>query len=370
MKICFLVGTLARGGAEKQLVFMLRALRETAVETKVLCLTRGEFYEHEIKNLGIEVEFVGAAGNQLRRLGTIIKVLRRARADIVQSAHFYTNLYAAIAGKILRIKSIGAVRSDLNYEIESHKLTGKWQINLPDLLIVNSQIGGERLRERGIAPAKIAFVRNVVETAADAKAPNSLINILFAGRLDANKRPAMFLRLAARLAKELPDARLRFAIAGDGVLRESLEKTAAELKLAPGRLKFLGACEAMGEIYNSADILVATSRREGTPNVVLEALANGLAVAATDAGGTREILDENCGILVGTDDEENLFKAVRRLIENQALRQSFGANGRRYVIENHSLERLRNHLEKNYARLLGSATGVLTDGRIRRAKIV
>ena len=145
MKVCFVVGTLARGGAEKQLVFMLQALQKLGIESEVLCLTRGEPYEEEINDLGFQVRHVGASKNRLSRLANIVRALRESRPDIVQSSHFYTNLYAGAAGKLLRIPSIGAVRSDLIYEIQSHRVTGKLQVSLPDMLITNSDAAHRRL---------------------------------------------------------------------------------------------------------------------------------------------------------------------------------------------------------------------------------
>jgi glycosyltransferase involved in cell wall biosynthesis len=355
MKVCFIVGTLARGGAEKQLVLMLRALHRAGVATKILALTRGEFYEAEIIRGGTAVEYVGASGNQLLRLWKIVKILRRERPNIVQSSHFYTNLYAALAGKFLMIPSIGAVRSDLSYEMNSHRLTGAWQIALPDFLIVNSHFGHGRLLEHGIAPEKIEFVQNAceIETTRIVKetGKKSWLCLLFAGRLDENKRPDHFIKLAARLVKELPGIPLKFFVAGDGPLRARMEKFAAELGLLPGEMKFLGSCARMGEVYQAADILVSTSAREGTPNVVLEAMAHGLPVVATDAGGTAAILDENRGILVDNNDREDLFRATRDLILNPELRSRLGENGQRYVLKNHSLDALRNKLLKIYARL-------------------
>ncbi len=99
LKICFLAGTLGRGGAERQLVYMLSALKRAGVQTRVLCLTQGESFEDEIKRLGVPVEWVGASGSRLVRLRRIIRSLRREPAHVLQSVHFYTNLYAALAAR-------------------------------------------------------------------------------------------------------------------------------------------------------------------------------------------------------------------------------------------------------------------------------
>ena len=354
MKICFVVGTLARGGAEKQLVFMLRALQKSGIAAEVLCLTKGESYEDEITDAGFNVKWVGTSKNRLSRLWTIIGELREIRADIIQSSHFYTNLYAGAAGRYLGIRSIGAVRNDLISEIKSHKFTGGWQISLPDVLIANSDAARRRLLERRVDPNKIEFVRNVVEIENEMAEdfPHQGLKILFVGRLDENKRPERFVRLASILTEQFPHLDLEFQVAGDGEQRWALEDTAKRLNLMPNKLKFFGGCRQMSDIYRRADILVSTSDREGTPNVVLEAMAHGLPVVATKAGGTTEILDATRGFLVTPGDEDALVKATAELILNKDLRLRFGAEGRRYVCENHSPESLQKHLHEIYQRLL------------------
>jgi glycosyltransferase involved in cell wall biosynthesis len=354
MKVCFVVGTLARGGAEKQLVFMLRSLKELGIAADVLCLTKGESFEDEIVNAGFNVKWVGASKYRLSRLREISGALKESRASIIQSSHFYTNMYAAAAGKLSGIPSIGAIRSDLFYESESHSLVGNWQISMPSVLITNSQIAHRRLIERGIAKEKIEFVSNVVESPNGPTngLPRRGLNILFAGRLDENKRPDRFVRLAASLTKQFPHLGLRFLIAGDGVLRSELERTANILNLTTDTLKFLGLRQRMGEIYRRADILVSTSEREGTPNVVLEAMAHGLPVVATNAGGTAEIIGEDRGIIVSQGDEGALAKATAELILDKELRLRLGDEGRRYVARNHSLENLKRRLNEVYQRLL------------------
>jgi L-malate glycosyltransferase len=357
MKVCFLVGTLGRGGAEKQLVYMLRALREAGIAVRILCLTRGESYEAEIENSGVKVEWIGEAKNQVARLWNIIANLRREPADIVQSSHFYTNIYAGIAGKFLKIPGIGAIRSDLIYELKSHRFTGNWQISLPQFLITNSALARERTIERGVLPEKIECVRNVVETGQKSEiteTENQSLNILFVGRLDKNKRPERFVKLASVLTKIFPGVPLQFQIAGDGELRSELENLATELNLSPGKLKFLGICNRMSEIYRKADVLISTSEREGSPNAVLEAMAYGLPVIASNVGGTSEILSDQSGILVAPDDEKALVNAAAELICNRELRQQLGCAGKKYVAQNHSLGYLQKHLTAIYEKLVRS----------------
>src|SRR5829696_5455753 len=109
MKVCFVVGTLGLGGSERQLVFMLRALIQRGISARVLCLTRGEHFETDIKKMGVSVEYFGKARSRAGRLLALARKLRNEPADVVQSTHFYTNLYAGICGRLLGIPSIGAI---------------------------------------------------------------------------------------------------------------------------------------------------------------------------------------------------------------------------------------------------------------------
>ncbi|MFM8395386.1 MAG: glycosyltransferase, partial [Acidobacteriota bacterium] len=116
-KIAFIAGTLGQGGAEKQLYHLLRALRDGGASLHLLCLTQGEFWEGPIRELGIPISWVGQSRSRLARLRHILAVLRGIAPQLVQSQHFYTNLYAALAGRLLRIPSVGAIRNDLFSEL-------------------------------------------------------------------------------------------------------------------------------------------------------------------------------------------------------------------------------------------------------------
>src|SRR5689334_14904484 len=98
ISVCFLAGTLGRGGAERQLVYMMRSLKaDGRVTMRVLSLTRGEAYESDIRELGIPVTWVGRSASKAVRVAEIVRELRKHPADIVQCAQLFVNLYA-VAG--------------------------------------------------------------------------------------------------------------------------------------------------------------------------------------------------------------------------------------------------------------------------------
>lgn len=359
MKICFIVGTLGRGGAERQLIYMLQALQAAGMDIRVLCLTRGESYEKTIRDMGIEIEWVGKSNNRALRVLRIIDNLRKRRPDILQSCHFYTNIYAAIAGRALGIPSIGAVRSDLTSEIAANGFFGKWQMNLPHDLIANSKLAITRAIDRGVKPNKVHFVRNVVSltrsNGASIPGNSSEVNILFAGRLVSQKNPELFVRLASRLINDLPEYKLNFQMAGDGPLCDQLRTLSAGLGILNGGLIFLGGQDDMTDIYRRADILVLTSDHEGTPNVILEAMSFGIPVVATSVGGVPDILTDKSGILVDPRDLDGLVDAATRLIRDPKLRLTLGRNGKDFVADTHSFNYLQKRLVEIYQGLLEKA---------------
>lgn len=358
MKVCFIAGTLGRGGAELQLFYMLQALQSEGIDTRVLCLTRGESYEKEIENLGIEVEWVGSSKNRILRLMKIVTNIRKRPVDVLQSAHFYTNIYAGAAGRILGIPNIGAIRNDLFSEIAANSVFGKWQLKLPKHLIANSEMAVNRALANAILPERIDFVRNVVDlkngTKPKCRHPHQ-VRVLFAGRLSKQKRPELFIDLAIRLLRDFPQGRLSFQVAGDGPLRRRLETLATNAGLSEDEFSFHGLQTDMNCVYRQNDLLVLTSEHEGTPNVVLEAMAHGIPVVATRVGGVPEIVSEECGILVDPADFGGLCSATANLIQDPDLRFRLGRNAQKYVADVHSLPRMRERLIGIYSKLIQGA---------------
>ncbi len=354
MRICFLAGTLGRGGAERQLVYMLQALKLEGIETRLLCLTSGEAMESDVKDLGVDIHWVGASGNKIERLRRIIKAVRDFKADIIQSAHFYTNIYAALAGKVLRVPSIGAIRSDLFSEIAADRIFGRWQVNLPNHLITNSDLALNRAVERGLKSHCIDLVRNIVEMPVDRgngiASASENVSVLFVGRFGPEKRPEMFVHLAERLLREYKLSGLTFKMVGDGPLRPAIEKLRDDLGLSDKELEFAGEQGDMASVYREADLLVLTSSYEGTPNVILEAMTHGLPVVATRVGGVPEIVSEDTGLVVDPSDFEGLAESTKSLVIDRVRREVLGKNGKVHVASHHSLAYLRERLPEIYAR--------------------
>src|ERR1043165_6888976 len=112
LHICYLAGTLGQGGAERQLFYALRALRESGATPRVLCLDRGAFWEEPINRLQVPITWIGQDRSRWKRLVRLIKEARKQPADIFQSQPFYTNAYVSLALLLLNRSPIGALRSN------------------------------------------------------------------------------------------------------------------------------------------------------------------------------------------------------------------------------------------------------------------
>jgi glycosyltransferase involved in cell wall biosynthesis len=356
LKVCFVVGTLGQGGAERQLYYMLRALREQGAAPRVLCLTEGEYWQEKIEALGIPVVWVGQRRSRLHRLRAIIRELQREPADVLQSQHFYTNIYVAAAARLLGLREIGAVRSNAIDEVGANRgLLGRLSLIGPRTVAANSRTGIENAVALGMPRDRLRFLPNAVDTfqfeLADGK-NGGPVRLLNAGRLVHAKRFDRFVRVLATIRRRTR-VPVKGIIIGDGPHRARLLTQAKSLSLGPDSLELLGVEAEMGPHYHEADILVLTSDWEGTPNVILEAMASGLPVVATSVGGVSEIVvDGQTGYLVDAWDENGLVDAILDLVENAERREAFGRAGREFVTSRHAVSSIGFELRQLYDSLV------------------
>src|SRR5882762_5849080 len=165
LKVCFIAGTLGQGGAERQLYYILRALHQSGASARLLCLTRGEFWEQKIRELGLSVTWVGQRGSKLLRLSRIVAALREQRPDVLQSQHFYTNLYAVAAARALGLREVGAIRCDGTSEVRDHGVVGGYlSLRAPRVMAVNSRAAIQNAIALGAVAERLCLLPNVVDT--------------------------------------------------------------------------------------------------------------------------------------------------------------------------------------------------------------
>jgi len=166
------------------------------------------------------------------------------------------------------------------------------------------------------------------------------------GRLVPIKDAPTFLQAARRVRAARPD--VRFALVGDGDERPALERLSRELGL-DGAVHFAGWRSDLRPVYGDLDVVVNTSRNEGTPVALIEAMAAGRPVVATRVGGTPDLLGGGArGRLVPPVAPEALAGAVLGTLENPASASERSAAAREHVLSRHSVERLVGDLDALY----------------------
>jgi glycosyltransferase involved in cell wall biosynthesis len=174
--------------------------------------------------------------------------------------------------------------------------------------------------------------------------------IFSAGRLTEQKGFADLIHAAAALARQRQD--LVFVIAGKGRLEHDLKNLAQRLHVNE-MVRFWGFHENIDPYLKGCYLFVLTSHFEGMPNVVMEAMAVGKAVIATDVNGVRELMEpEKTGRIVAPRDPEALARAIGDLIDQQPLLEQFGREGLKRVQACFTIPRMIKNLEDYFSSLL------------------
>lgn len=191
------------------------------------------------------------------------------------------------------------------------------------------------------------------------------LNISIIGRLVPIKNHRLFLEAAAGVIRDCPQMNPGFRIIGDGELRAELEDYSRKLNIHT-HVSFLGWQKDLSSVYSDSDIVALTSINEGTPVSLIEAMASGKAVVATDVGGVRDLLGKEIrygtghntdnigfrvmerGIIVKSGDSFNFSRALILLLQDADLRKDMGLRSRDFARDNFTKERLIKDIENLY----------------------
>jgi glycosyltransferase involved in cell wall biosynthesis len=197
---------------------------------------------------------------------------------------------------------------------------------------VSRQLAEQMVTEIGVPPGSLKVIYNGVDTAKFAGAARrerrehrDEILIGSIGRLAAVKNYQLLLHAVARLPQ---DQHWRLVLIGDGPERQNLQRTISELGIG-ARVSLLGHRDDIAELLGDLDIFVLPSVSEGMSNTLLEAMAAGVAVIASDAGGNREIIESGrSGLLFASGDLPAATQAIQRLASDAQLRARLAQAGK------------------------------------------
>ncbi len=361
MHILFLVDKLRKAGTQGQLMMLAEGLAASGDRVTLIQLepsTAGD----EMLPMGVELRNlpVGSLSRpgSLRGIHDLVREIRNLRPDILHTYLFKANLLGALAVRLAGVPVLVGSRRSLGYDLNGlRSLALRFTHRFTDALVANSTSILEAALQAEGAPHPLGLViANGVEDqglACDGRCASRL-GIL------ANLRPVKGQDIALRtlriLAHSHPDVELHLM----GDRRADPEWTARIDDLAldldvTDRIRWHPADTPRAEFLGRIDVLLQSSRSEGLANALLEGMAAGKAIVATDVGGTRTALDD-AGLLVPADDVAAMVTAARRLLDDSDLRRELGAAARRRVLARYGRDALITAHRRLYQGLLKSAT--------------
>ena len=356
LRVALVGSSLTGGGAEKQTVYIARALLQSGIDVRFFHLGAGGKYEPVLRDMKVPVCQIYFPNRPWKILAKLTGALRRWQPHIVLVNQFGDLPYGGIAGRCCHALVLGGVRSDGWYELRTHGRLSRFMVRLTHGLISNSQHARQALVSQRVNPQKIEVFPNVIDLRDfDARSalpfsvslPAERIIVAAVGNLHPCKRFDRFLDALAQARRISPEgAALAGVIAGaDYGEKAALQERARRLDLGSQDLLFLGACDEVPALLGRAALLVLCSEYEGFPNVILEAMAARLPVITTPAGDAGLVVQhDKTGYVVAPDDPRGMTAAMLRLAQSPALRLRFGEAGRKRVEQDYDYESLTDRL--------------------------
>lgn len=326
------VDSLQVGGAERYVVDLAIALQACGHRPAVACSIGGPLTD-ELRRGGVPVfELLGRLVK--RRVSgayalALRSLVRRERFDLVHGHVYASEVAAALATHGTAVPLVLTVHTEAPWRCARAHATSRWAYGRAAHLVgVSEAIRHQLEREFGVPGERASFLPPAIVAGAPVRALRSRrVTIGRVARLQPEKGVDVFLRAAAALAPRFGE--LDFVVVGDGCLRAELETLAASLGL-DGRLRFLGERRDARRLIASLDVLAVTSISDGSPLVVLEAMAAGVPVVASAVGGIPQQMRHGTeGLLVAPGDPAALADALARLVGDARRRRRLGEAGRR-----------------------------------------
>ena len=366
-KIIHIIYSLNPGGLENGIINLVNNMDDFKFENTICCLTQGGDFEKRLnKNIKVSKMFK-KPGNDYQLYIKLIKYLKEIKPTIVHTRN-WAGMDGIIAAKMARVPIIihgehGFEITDLISQNKKRKFIRKLVLStiVDKIVTVSKNLKKRLINEIKIKPEKIIHIPNGVDTNKfniyrkeftrkkfGFKKEDFIIGIV--ARLDPIKNHKTLISAFKEIVKNYPQTKL--IIVGDGPLREELEEKSYQLGIN-NKVIFMGERNDVPEILKTFDIFVLPSLNEGMSNTILEAMATGIPVIASNVGGNPElVIDGETGFLFPTNDVESLVQKIKTYILYPELKQKHGYNARKRVEEEFSLDQMVRRYEELYLELV------------------
>ncbi len=341
VRVAFCTTELDPGGAERALVQLVTRLDRNEWSPVVIALGPETPLVAELLKKGIPVHCLGARGpRSVRVLFPLIGILREFRPTILQTWMFHANILGRIAGVVARVplifSGIRVAEHSANWHVRMERATRGM---VSHHVCVSQAVADFAIQHHRLQAANVSVLPNGVDWERYALAepaslsqfgiPEGARTILGVGRLHPQKGWRHLLNAVEPLLKD--DPVLHVLIIGEGPQRKALEAWVRQHELSR-QIHFPGWQADVAGIMRSSDMLVLASEWEGMPNVVLEAMAGGLPIVATDVAGVAELMpDDQHNELIKPNDTLGLRAGIQRVLQDPTA-----ASGKADALQHHA----------------------------------
>jgi len=371
------------GGAER--IAALVAMRlDPGRFDRVICATRtvDEAARKECIAAGVRVL-------ALRRRSTyaiwnwlpLARLLRRERVDVLHAHKFRSNVWAAVLGALMRVPVVVAHEHGWEHPGRIVRFMNRWVVakRCDEILVVSRSERTRLIEVDGIPPDRVNLMSNGIpdltptvgrDIRKELRIPAHSPIIGSVAVLRPEKALEVLIEAAEIVVSQRADAKV--LIVGSGPEDEKLLSLIESLGL--GKVVLLtGERSDIPDLVSAIDIAVCCSDREGSPLSVMEYMAAGKPVVATNVGGLPEMVEDGVnGLLVEKRDAKALADAILRLIADENLRERLGAAGKELQAKEFSLDAMVERTEALYEELVKdsrSGRRRFWRGRARRSKL-
>ncbi|WP_020473315.1 glycosyltransferase [Zavarzinella formosa] len=367
--VCFVIDELNQAGTETQLLALIRGLDRSRIRP-VLCLLKrmDETFRAMIPD---DCPMIVLGVNRLmgRQAFSAALDLRRFwkthRVQIVQTYFLDSTYFAVPLARLSGIRRVVRVRNNVGYWMtRKHRWLGRLVGKACARTLTNSSEGREAIiQSEHLAERNVSVITNGVDldrfpVRRWPELNQPAVKFGMVGNLRPVKNVDGLIRVMARVMKDHP--KITLEVAGEGDQRASLERLIAENNLQ-GRVILRGSLRDIPAFLESLDVTVLPSHSESLSNAVLEYMAAGRAIIATNVGANATLLrNEVDGLIIPAGVEPALESAVRRMLQEPNLGRAISRSARRRVEENYSRERMLEEFHRFYESLFdggGTADG-------------
>ena len=369
-KIIYVITGTGVGGAEKMLYHTIKGLDPACYRVRLCSLKKKGVYANRLETEGVDVHSLNMrdedtlAGwfDSLRVLVLLFMYFLKERPAIVHSFLFRANIIARIAaflsGVPVVISSVRVMGGEKRY---CHIIERVTSFMTDHYATVSDQVKAHIIQKARISEKKISTIYNGVsvrrapvfdkaEFMKDCGLKTDDRILMTAGRLHRQKGYDHLIQAMPMVQAAFPTVTL--LILGEGDEENNLKKLARSLELTD-RIQFMGLRPDVDRILHCIDLFVLPSRWEGLPNVVLEAMAAGKPVVATEVGGIPELVVHGVtGVIVPPQDVHALAEAIKALLSDEPRALTMGAAGRERVQRHFGIDAMIAKTEALYQELL------------------